>query len=324
MNQNNKEITLKQCPLCKAPILKTQRFMNQVKIILKDISEIKVKLRGEISVLKSHEKKVLQSLKSLNENFTSVFIGDVFEYNHTKNLWDIFCGPLIKSFPNKHKKHKLHPRDIESLEFVIKLLNDTSKYKERIETIDDTQMKQTIIDHFVYLLNVAFSYACKLSNQQKFDINMELSRGVRIIYLFEIKTSETFRRIYQSRDLHTLPICNLIHLTESLLMSCKPYNQEMDTVVQNYFEQIQQKMENIPVLTNKEKQMIHAAMAVDFFGDGRAQGHWYKCSNGHIYCITECGGPMEQSVCPECKVKIGGSSHQHVAGVSVASEMFLS
>ena len=36
---------------------------------------------------------------------------------------------------------------------------------------------------------------------------------------------------------------------------------------------------------------------------------WYKCPNGHAYTIGECGLPMEESICPECKEKIGGRDH---------------
>ena len=36
---------------------------------------------------------------------------------------------------------------------------------------------------------------------------------------------------------------------------------------------------------------------------------WYQCPNGHAYTIGECGLPMEESICPECKEKIGGRDH---------------
>lgn len=67
--------------------------------------------------------------------------------------------------------------------------------------------------------------------------------------------------------------------------------------------------------------MIHAAMSVSFHMSSRAQGHWLKCKNNHIYCITECGGPMQVAKCPECGVKIGGNNHAYVEGTSLASEM---
>lgn len=51
------------------------------------------------------------------------------------------------------------------------------------------------------------------------------------------------------------------------------------------------------------------------------QGHWYKCPNGHVYVIGECGGAMEQSTCNECGAQIGGGSHRLVAGNTLAGEM---
>lgn len=47
IEQNNFEIHLKLCPLCQTPILNTQRFMNQIKIIMADLSKIKEKKYGK-------------------------------------------------------------------------------------------------------------------------------------------------------------------------------------------------------------------------------------------------------------------------------------
>ena len=38
---------------------------------------------------------------------------------------------------------------------------------------------------------------------------------------------------------------------------------------------------------------------------GLSQGHWYKCPNGHIYAIADCGGATEESACNECGALIG-------------------
>lgn len=35
------------------------------------------------------------------------------------------------------------------------------------------------------------------------------------------------------------------------------------------------------------------------------QGHWFKCPNGHLYAIGECGGAMETAKCNECGAAIG-------------------
>ena len=36
---------------------------------------------------------------------------------------------------------------------------------------------------------------------------------------------------------------------------------------------------------------------------------FYKCPNGHLYAIGECGRPMEESKCPDCGSIIGGRDH---------------
>lgn len=54
---------------------------------------------------------------------------------------------------------------------------------------------------------------------------------------------------------------------------------------------------------------------------GFKRGHWYKCPNGHVYCIGECGGATERSNCPDCGSTIGGASHALERGNALATEM---
>ena len=42
---------------------------------------------------------------------------------------------------------------------------------------------------------------------------------------------------------------------------------------------------------------------------------------GHIYCITECGGAMEEGRCPECRSAIGGHNHRLRDDNQLAREM---
>ena len=41
---------------------------------------------------------------------------------------------------------------------------------------------------------------------------------------------------------------------------------------------------------------------------------WYKCPNNHLYTVGECGRPMEESICPQCNIKIGGRNHIPASG----------
>jgi len=319
MNQNDEEICLKQCPLCKTPILKTQRFMNQVKVILEDVSKIKIIQYGELTIIRNQMKTMLDSLKYLNKHFSFNYIG--CRFSNSRRLWDTFCKPLLGHMGNKRTKFTLPANDIESLNFVIDLFNTTSKFKNRIKEINNLQKKQIIINHFDWILTVAFTYAQQLSNQQKSDISIEMARGSRFIRLFEIMSDTKFQMAVNMQTSDTYEIKKIVDNMEVLLMSCNKYTLSKDQEIQNLIEEIQQKINGLPLITNEEKQMIHAAMSTNFIGGIKAQGHWCKCPNGHIYCITECGGPMQQSICPDCKVPIGGQSHRHVSGITVASEM---
>lgn len=42
---------------------------------------------------------------------------------------------------------------------------------------------------------------------------------------------------------------------------------------------------------------------------GLSAGQWFRCPNGHMYAIGECGGAMERAKCPECGEVIGGVQH---------------
>ncbi|KAK6860594.1 hypothetical protein PG995_004230 [Apiospora arundinis] len=79
--------------------------------------------------------------------------------------------------------------------------------------------------------------------------------------------------------------------------------------------------ERYEIVTTDELASIKAAMVSGRGGIATHSGHWYKCRNGHIFAIGECGMPMELARCPECRAPIGGQSHQLVEGATRAEEM---
>ena len=55
---------------------------------------------------------------------------------------------------------------------------------------------------------------------------------------------------------------------------------------------------------------------------GYTHGHWYRCPNGHIYVIGDCGLANQGGVCPECGAPIGGAGYQLAeANVSADSDV---
>lgn len=68
------------------------------------------------------------------------------------------------------------------------------------------------------------------------------------------------------------------------------------------------------VITKSEIASINAAM-------GMSKGHWFKCPNGHVYAIGDCGGATVESKCNECGARIGGGNHQLRSDNTFAPEM---
>ena len=47
---------------------------------------------------------------------------------------------------------------------------------------------------------------------------------------------------------------------------------------------------------------------------GLGHGHWFKCPNGHLYAIGDCGGAQQASTCPDCGETIGGGGYRLAEG----------
>ena len=71
------------------------------------------------------------------------------------------------------------------------------------------------------------------------------------------------------------------------------------------------------VMLPAEMKAVFDAMSREFSGTG----HWYRCANGHLFTIGECGMPMELARCPQCGAPIGGQGHRAVGGVTNARDL---
>lgn len=67
-------------------------------------------------------------------------------------------------------------------------------------------------------------------------------------------------------------------------------------------------------ISDKERREVVMALNM-------SRGHWFKCPNGHIYAIGDCGGATMESRCNECNAVIGGGSHRLRYDNALAPEM---
>lgn len=148
-----------------------------------------------------------------------------------------------------------------------------------------------------------------ITNQELEDAQYEISRLVRIVELDQIRNSAN----YKMRNTNS----NVIKIDrdiDALAFSWRRYSAGHDEILRKLLKELNDNVASGIGISEAEKMDILKAM--DF-----SKGHWFKCPNGHVYAIGECGGATQESRCNECGAVIGGHSHRLHGRNQVASEM---
>jgi len=171
------------------------------------------------------------------------------------------------------------------------------------------ESKDKIVAHMDMLLRVVRQRGKKISGQEIEGINMEIQRFHRVCQLHRLKSELNYRVRCNNPE-----VKECYETAHQIACTIEKYSKEFDWKLKNALENLSRVVRSAVKITDAERKEIVRAM-------GYKQGHWYKCPNGHIYIITECGGAMETSRCNECGAEIGGGSHRLLASNRVATEM---
>ena len=75
MAQTDGEIKLKDCPKCKTPIAKTQRFMNMVKKVYQDVQDVKKRVFGNKREIEASRGELMAKLNVVAD-YARILIGN--------------------------------------------------------------------------------------------------------------------------------------------------------------------------------------------------------------------------------------------------------
>ncbi|GFS40184.1 NFX1-type zinc finger-containing protein 1 [Nephila pilipes] len=293
-NRSNEEIQMKVCPRCKRAVRKSQRFGNIVKSCLVSIEKVKAITYGNKQRNMARQKYLIDKVKTSGKmhklrliseqlvNFSSHKNSSIQRLIVIENMINVSLS-LIDATELKHTNTLFTDDTIQ---------NSFSRLKKYIEEI-----KMWLI----LFIQKEFSTA---SRQQLKELSWEVHRlklAHKVLGLIKNKMNPESR----------LQLDKLLQL----IMTYAPF-QEAEV---NYFTselQVFAKLNDGAVIniSDLEKQSILKAMDL-------TKGHWYQCPNGHVYCITECGGAMQESCCNECGAKIGGSNHRLLSDNRIATDM---
>lgn len=172
-----------------------------------------------------------------------------------------------------------------------------------------SSLSSSICNQINLILNCLMRDTEQITKQETEDIQNEINRLVRIVEIHRIKLSRGINARLRSLSI-SASTYSPIDKVENLVFSLQQYTKELDREVVDSLKKLRSPIQ----ISEAERKAIVQAM-------GLTPGHWYVCPNGHPYVITECGGAMQQSKCPECHEGIGGSNHALLSTNRVATEM---
>ena len=99
MSQTDGEIKLKDCPKCKTPIAKTQRFMNMVKKVYQDVQRVKKRVFGNIKEIEASRDELRERLILMNRDVGRL-TGNLMIHNYSTVSHEVVL-PVLKLFKSK-------------------------------------------------------------------------------------------------------------------------------------------------------------------------------------------------------------------------------
>ncbi|XP_069099575.1 NFX1-type zinc finger-containing protein 1 isoform X1 [Pleurodeles waltl] len=291
MNSNGDDqetfIKLKVCPICQTPIRRNLRYSSLIKERLEEIEKVKVKLRGSAFEILENRQRLQSQLAKIKDIRRNV----PMEY---------------KMMEEKLMLTDLSLKDLECLEnqmVFYERLGGLMSSMNKMDVDEKPRLRKRLADVQNWLEKPRIIF----SKQELLDIQSELQR---LTYLVDLLTR---CKIAAGKINDTTQ--SEIKKLRQVLEATKRFTEDEERLVKAKLKDLKSVLPCSGLgISDDERVMIVAAMAIP-------QGHWFKCPNDHIYLITECGGAMEKSRCPECNAEIGGENHTLVQSNQLASEM---
>ncbi|XP_047991491.1 NFX1-type zinc finger-containing protein 1-like [Leguminivora glycinivorella] len=293
MNSENESIQIKACPLCREPIINTYRYKDLVNKMLKnDINPIKEKVYGTEQLRSKKRVELYKKVKDL---------GETRKLPRENNYWNTAYNALQHAVGGKSKD--LSVLHLEMYHVYFDILADVGEYYTKYVAENLTELKSEMQDQVKMICEALVANKQKISQQQQVDIGQEMKRMNSIVQLAQI--------LELSKNTTNAEVLAVAKTAKEAVLTWSLYDEEKSV---ECLKKLEEAVKLSGIASREERAMIVRAI-------GLKAGHWYKCPNGHFYCIGECGGAMRLSTCPDCGAAIGGQRHALTAGNQHAGEM---
>ncbi|XP_040464584.1 NFX1-type zinc finger-containing protein 1 isoform X3 [Falco naumanni] len=280
-------IKLKVCPICQTPIRKNLRYGTIVNRRLDEIEKVKEKIQGPA-----------QEIESSRQRLQAALAGNAV-LRRNLPLKYLVLEDKLKASDLSTKSIGLIENQLNFYERVAELTNSMSK----IDASERKGLRKRLDEVQEWLDRPRLSF----TGQELSDLQSEIQRLTHLLKLLGMCKGAS--------GMITPVLAAVIDRVRKILEGTKKFTEEDEAVVKAELERLGTALP-VSGLGISEAERVQVVSAI-----GCPRGHWFKCRNGHIYVIGDCGGAMERSKCPECHAVIGGTNHTLDSSNSLASEM---
>ncbi|XP_075033777.1 NFX1-type zinc finger-containing protein 1 [Mixophyes fleayi] len=289
-NNSQKEtaIKLKVCPKCQTTIRKNLRYGTAINRTLDEIEKVKERIIGPVdqrAATRSRLKRTLEQMVEVRRTF----------YDEYSTLQESLENPDTSL------------RKLSTIENMMLFYKRLAKLFINISKVDERGEQTSLKDRLLEIKKWLEKSRVFFTEQELSDLQSEVQRFTYLLELL-VRCKENMGRITPEirRELENL---------RDILEGNKKFTEESEIFVKGKLKELKRILPHLGLgITESERVMIVQTM-------GLQKGHWFKCPNNHVYCITECGGAMERSRCPECHAAIGGENHNLESTNRLAPEM---
>lgn len=325
------QIQPKCCPRCKTTVRICMRYGDIIKSTFDDIAKAKKKilqLKGNpLEFFKRANTQVRKCISLIKkcQPLNSLIVAIV-----NQNLKDIY--QLLK--PKTKNGKKVNPSmgsdirfqtevNLSFLERVLEMMakmileveNPHGSNRSLMSTLAPTSTKSTYmapeltdeLNALVQKLLYSLLKRSRISIAEYRTVDRELERLEYVQAYFVLKSSALFPTIGATSSENQL-------IQQLLMNNVRVLEDSQKVEIKSALKKLGENMKTGLGISDKERQEIVTAM-------GMSRGHWFKCPNGHIYAIGDCGGATMESRCNECNAVIGGGNHQVRNDNGLAREM---
>ena len=319
------DIKLRECPKCKTPIRISYRYADIVKDKLADVERVKERLNEEEKKYQHLTDKLKRIAFSLLRKYPDIqqrkpssenkHCEEQTRINKGTSSYDILTGWL---------QQRKTMAELNTIKNQMKLLIEIYKVREKVKTdlrrntcygvLTAPSASHTALDEM--FLQAAAEVDEKLNHLEKdlmkFQVSSQRLTDIRdevICVSLLLKVRVVQCEIKKRSVTLAFDKEEWLKRQGKQLDAGQKLGKEDSDDIEATINQIRREC-GLEMLSPEERVMIVKAMNF-------SQGHWYKCPNGHIYAIGDCGGAMEQRSCPECGVIIGGRDHTLAQGNQV-------